>query len=64
MNINSIQLQIKSLEEQLRVLKSALSNGTKNESSMADLYGFCEGKLDVSFEEIQKAEYTFKAPLV
>ena len=63
MNINSIQLQIKILEEQLRVLKSAVSNGGKKESAMADLYGLFEGRLDISFEEIQKAEFTFKAPL-
>lgn len=54
-----IKLQIGSLEQQLKVLKSKLVT-PKKEKTLSDLYGIFEGKMDLSFEEIKKYEYSFQ----
>ncbi len=53
-----IKLQIESLEQQLKVLKSKIIP-KKEGKSLSDLYGIFEGKMDLSLEEIKKYEYTF-----
>ncbi|MFN3740553.1 MAG: hypothetical protein ACK4TF_07775 [Thermodesulfovibrionales bacterium] len=53
-----IKLQIESLEQQLRVLKSKVVSPAKVKT-LSELYGIFEGKLDFSLEEIKKYEYSF-----
>lgn len=55
-----IKLQIESLEQQLKVLKSKIVSKDKEKKDLSDLYGIFEGKLDLSIEEIQKYEYKNK----
>jgi len=52
-----IKLRIESLEQQLKVLKSKIDT-KKNGKTLSDLYGICEGKLDLSLEEIRKYEFS------
>ena len=54
-----IKLQIESLEQQLKVLKSKISLPMKGKA-LSDLYGIYEGKMDLSIEEIKKHEYALK----
>jgi len=54
-----IKLQIESLEQQLKVLKSKILS-PKKRKTLSDLYGVFEGKLDLSLEEIKKYEYSVK----
>lgn len=54
-----IKLQIESLEQQLKVLKSKLVI-KKEGKTLSDLYGICAGKMDLSLEEIRKYEYSSK----
>lgn len=54
-----IKLQIESLEQQLRVLKSKTGSPKKGRS-LSDLYGIFEGWIDLSLEEIKKYEYSFE----
>lgn len=54
-----IKLQIESLEQQLKVLKSKIVT-KKDGKTLSDLYGICKGKMDLSLEEICKYEYSFK----
>jgi len=54
-----IKLQIESLEQQLKVLKSKLVP-KKDKKTLSALYGVFEGKIDLSLEEIEKDEYSFK----
>lgn len=57
-----IKLQIESLEQQLKVLKSKIVSPKKGKT-LSDLYGVFEGKIDLSLEEIKKYEYSFKDKL-
>lgn len=57
-----IKLRIESLEQQLKVLKSKIVT-KKNGKTLSDLYGICEGKMDLSLEEIRKYEFSFKDKL-
>jgi hypothetical protein len=54
-----IKLQIESLEQQLKVLKSKIVT-KKKKKTLSDLYGAYEGKMDLSLEEIKKYEYSLK----
>ncbi len=54
-----IKLQIESLEQQLRVLKSKVVS-PKGEKKLADLYGIFEGKMDLSLAEIKELEYSIQ----
>ena len=53
-----MKLQIESLEQQLKVLKSKIITPKKGKF-LSDLYGAYEGKMDISLEEIKKYEYSF-----
>jgi hypothetical protein len=55
----SIKIQIDSLEQQIKVLKSKILT-SKNKKSFAELHGIFAGKLDVPLEEIKKYQYSFK----
>ncbi len=57
-----IKLQIESLEQQLKVLKSKLVP-KKDKKTLSDLYGIFAGKMDLSLEEIKKYEYSLKNKL-
>jgi len=59
MNDTLMRLQIESLEQQLRVLKSKVGVRKKGKS-LSDLYGIFEGRMDLSLEEIKKYEYSFE----
>jgi predicted nucleotidyltransferase len=50
-----IKLQIGSLEQQIKVLKSKIVF-PKKEKTLSNLYGIFEGKIDMSLEEIKKYE--------
>lgn len=54
-----IKLQIESLEQQLKVLRSKVGS-LKKRKTLSDLYGVFEGKMDLSLEEIKKYEYSFE----
>jgi len=54
-----IKLQIESLEQQLKVLKSKLVI-KQDGKTLSDLHGICAGKMDLSLEEIRKYEYSSK----
>jgi len=54
-----IKLQIESLEQQMKVLKSKIAL-PKKEKTLSNLYGIFEGKMDLSLEEIQKYKYSFE----
>ena len=54
-----IKLQIESLEQQLKVLKSKIGS-LKKRKTLSELYGAFEGKMDLSLEEIKQYEYSFK----
>ncbi|MGR3311396.1 MAG: hypothetical protein ACUZ77_11570 [Candidatus Brocadiales bacterium] len=57
-----IKLQIESLEQQLKVLKSKIVSPKKGKS-LSDLYGIYEGKMNLSLEEIREYEYSLKDKL-
>lgn len=57
-----ITLQIESLEQQLKVLKSKVSK-TKKDKTLSNLYGIYEGKMNLSLEEIKQYEYSFRGGL-
>jgi hypothetical protein len=62
MSAMSLQVQIKSLEAQLDVLKAQLSSSTESETPVepfAALYGMLAGKSDSTDEDIRDAEYRF-----
>ncbi len=62
MNAQSLQVQIKSLETQISVLKAQLasnSNARKPASRFSDLYGILSGQSNSTEEEIRSAEYRF-----
>lgn len=54
-----IKMQVESLEQQLKVLKSKIVS-LKKSKTLSELYGAFEGKMDLSLEEIKKYEYSFK----
>ncbi len=54
-----LKLQIGSMEQQLKVLKTKIAK-TTGQKKLADLYGIFKGKLDLTFEEIKKYEYSIK----
>ena len=62
MSAMSLQVQIKSLEAQLSVLKAQLASGAESarpERRFADLYGILSGKSETNEEELRQAEYRF-----
>ena len=58
-----IKLQIESLEQQMKVLKSKIVF-PKKEKNLSNLYGIFEGKMDMSLEEIKKYEYSTILPVI
>lgn len=55
-----LKLQIESLEEQIKVLKSKILTAKKGRT-LTDLYGIFEGEIaDLSLEEIKKYEYSYE----
>jgi hypothetical protein len=54
-----LKLQIGSMEQQLKVLKTKIAK-TKSQKKFSDFYGIFKGKLDLSLEEIKKHEYSIK----
>ncbi len=60
MNEAMIKLQIESLEQQLRVLKSKIVTPDKKSKTLSDLYGIFEGKMDMSLKDIKKYEYSYE----
>jgi len=54
-----LKLQIESMEQQLKVLKTKLVK-SKPQKKFSDLYGIFKGKLDLTFEQIKKYEYSMK----
>jgi hypothetical protein len=59
----SLQVQVKSLETQISVLKAQLAlsgESAKAKRGFADLYGILAGKSDSTEEEISSAEYDFQ----
>lgn len=54
-----LKLQIESMEQQLKVLKTKIAK-PKSKKKFSDFYGIFKGKLDLSFEEIKKHEYSIK----
>ncbi len=52
-----IKLQIESIEQQLKVLKSKITS-VKKGKTLSDLYGLLSGKMDFSIEEIKRYEYS------
>jgi hypothetical protein len=59
MKNSSIKIQIDSLEQQLKVLKSKTLT-TKDKKSFSELHGIFAGKLDIPLEEIKKYQYSFR----
>ncbi len=62
MSAMSLQVQIRSLEAQLSVLKAQLASGAERArpgNRFADLYGVLCGKSDTTEEELREAEYRF-----
>lgn len=60
MSAMSLQVQVKSLEAQLSVLKAQLSSGaepTKPRGLFGSLYGILSGKSDSTEEEVRAARY-------
>ncbi len=55
-----IKLQIESMEQQLKVLKSKIILHKKETRTLSDLYGIFEGKMDLSLEDIKKEDYSFQ----
>ncbi|HEX8949419.1 MAG TPA: hypothetical protein VF790_10685 [Dissulfurispiraceae bacterium] len=57
-----IKLQIASIEQQLKLLKTKLAK-PKVSKKLSDLYGLYKGKMDLTLEEIQQYEYSLKGTL-
>lgn len=57
-----IKLQIGSLEQQLKVLRSKISI-SKKKRVLSDLYGIYKGKFDLSLEEIKQHAYSLEGKL-
>jgi hypothetical protein len=57
-----IKLQIRSLEQQIKVLKSKM-NVSKERKTLSDLFGIFEGKMDFTLDEMRKHEYSIKERL-
>lgn len=57
-----IKLQIESLEQQLKVLKTKIVSPKKGKT-LSNLYGIYEGKMSLSLEEIREYEYSLKDKL-
>ncbi|MCL0030287.1 hypothetical protein M1M93_01135 [Thermodesulfovibrionales bacterium] len=57
-----IKLQIKGIEQQLKILKFKIASAKKGKT-LSDLCGFFKGKMNLSLEEIEKYEYSFKHKL-
>lgn len=55
-----IKLQIESLEQQLRVLKAKITLRKEKGRTLSDLYGIFENKINLSFEDIKRYEYSLK----
>ena len=62
MGVMSLQVQIKSLEAQLSVLKAQLASCARPArpgGCFADLYGILSGKSGTTEEELRETEYRF-----
>ena len=57
-----LKLQIKSLEQQLKVLKSKIIE-PRSTKKISDLYGIFKGKMDFTLDEIKEYEYSIKGDL-
>jgi hypothetical protein len=57
-----IKLQIESMEQQLKMLKTKIVKPTAHKK-LSDLYGIFKGKMDLTLEEIKKHEYSIKGAL-
>lgn len=55
-----IKLQIKSLEQQLKVLKAKRVSRKEKGKTLSGLFGFFEGKMDMSLGKIRQYEYALK----
>ncbi|MBA2124457.1 hypothetical protein B9J78_05960 [bacterium Unc6] len=62
MKESMIKLQIESLEQQMKVLKSKIVL-PKKEKTLSTMYGIFEGKMDMSLEEIKEYEYSFESKI-
>ncbi len=63
MSAASLQVQIRSLEAHLSVLKAQLAadpEPAKPGNRFGDLYGVLAGKSDTTVEELRQAEYRFE----
>ena len=56
-----LKLQIKSLEQQLKVLKSNIE--PRSSKKISDLYGLFKGQMDFTLDEIKEYEYSVKGNL-
>ena len=59
METASIKIQIDSLEQQLKVLKSKILHSSKP-AKFSALHGACAGKFDLSLDEIKKHHYSLR----
>jgi len=57
-----LKLQIKSLEQQLKVLKSKIIE-PKSQRKFSNLYGIFKGQMNLTLEEIKEYEYSIKGNL-
>ena len=62
MDIDSLVADVKSLEQQLAVLKAELMRSSQGERprTFADLYGIWAGQSETTEEDIKAAEYRFE----
>jgi len=57
-----LKLRIKSLEQQLKVLKSKIIE-PKSQRTFSNLYGIFKGQMNLTLEEIKVYEYSIKGNL-
>lgn len=57
-----LKMQIKSMEQQLKLLKTNVIK-PKAHKKLLDLHGIFKGKLDLTLEEIKEHEYSIKGNL-
>lgn len=55
-----IKLQIEGLEQRFKVLKAKIIFRKEKGKTLSGLFGFFEGKMDMSLEEIRQYEYALK----
>jgi len=66
MNEPSIRARLSSIEDQIKVLKAELETKRRKRKPrrFSDLYGIWKGKVDLSLEEMQKAEIKLRNDLL